>query len=136
MTARKKLQEVLRGNFNLEFELVEIIKGGVSIASINETVYIRQGGLLGGLMTILNYSYAIEEIQKYGAMKQFSYGHYDFFSDWKVLNDEPLTLIQIENDMITSIKLIAIDEVNTKDIIMEILVGNYIVRCSKCRYIF
>lgn len=49
MTAREKLQEVLRGNYNLEFEIVEVIKGSISMASINETVYIRQGGLLGAL---------------------------------------------------------------------------------------
>ena len=60
MTAREKLQDVLRGNYNLEFEVVEILKDGVSIAQINETVYIRQGGPFGGIMTILNYSYAIE----------------------------------------------------------------------------
>lgn len=46
MTAREKLQDVLRGNYNLEFEVVEILKDGVSIAQINETVYIRQGGPL------------------------------------------------------------------------------------------
>lgn len=52
MTAREKLQDVLRGNYNLEFEVVEILKDGVSIAQINETVYIRQGGPFGGIMTI------------------------------------------------------------------------------------
>lgn len=136
MTATEKLSEVLKGDYNLEFEVVEVIKGGISIALINETVYIRQGGLLGGIMTILNYGYALEDIQKYGAMRNFTYGHYDFFSHWKVLNDNPLALIQNENDTITSIKLTAIDKANTKDIIMEIIVDDYIVRCSKCRYIF
>ena len=99
-------------------------------------LYIRQGGLLGGIMATLNYSYAIEEIQKYGAMRNFVYRHYDFFSHWEAQCNEPLTLAQIENDSITSIKLTAIDTVNTKDIIMEIYVADYIIRCSKCRYIF
>lgn len=31
MAAREKLQDVLRGNYNLEFEVVEILKDGVSI---------------------------------------------------------------------------------------------------------
>lgn len=136
MTAREKLQDVLRGNYNLEFEVVEILKDGVSIAQINETVYIRQGGPFGGIMTILNYSYAIEEIQKCGAMQNFVHGHYDFFSHWKVQCNDPLTLVQIENDSIKSIKLTAIDTANMKDVVMEISVADYIIRCSKCRYIF
>lgn len=136
MTAKEKLSEVLVGNYNLEFEIVEVIKDGISIAKIDETIYIRQGGPFGGIMTVLNYSYAIEEIQRVGAMRNFNYGHYDFFPNWKIQNEEPLTLIQIENDAITSIKLAAIDTANTKDIIMEILVGGYTIRCSKCRYIF
>lgn len=136
MTAREKLQEVLRGNYNLEFEIVEVIKGSISMASINETVYIRQGGPFGGIMTILNYSYAIEDIQKCGAMRNFTYGHYDFFSHWDVKCNDPLTIVQTENDSIKSIKLTAIDTANIKDIIMEISVADYIIRCSKCRYIF
>lgn len=136
MTATEKLSEVLSGNYNLEFEVVEVIKEGISMASINETVYIRQGGPFGGVMTVLNYGYAIEEIQKCGAMKQFGYGHYDFFSHWKIQCSDPLTLVQIENDSIESIKLTAIDTASIKDIIMEISVADYIIRCSKCRYIF
>lgn len=136
MTAKEKLSEVLSGNYNLEFEVVKIIKGDTLIAKIDETIYIRQGGPFGGFMTVLNYSYAIEEIQKYGIMKNFNYGHYDFFSNWKILSNEPLTLIQRENDSITSIKLTAIDSVDNKDIIMDIIVGDYIIRCNKCQYIF
>lgn len=136
MTAKTKLSELLRGNYNLEFEVTEIIKGDTLIAKIDETIYIRQGSPFGGIMTILNYSSAIEEIQKYGIMKNFSCGHYDFFSNWRILSNEPLTLIQIENDSITAIKLTAIDSVDNKDIIMDIMVGDYIIRCSKCRYIF
>ncbi len=136
MTAGEKLSEVLLGNYNLEFEVAKVIKQNKIIATIDETVYIRQGGPFGGIMTVLNYSYAIEEIQKYGAMRGFSYGHYDFFANWKVKSDNPLTLLQVENDSITSIKLTAIDMTSTKDIVMEILVGEYVIRCSKCRYIF
>lgn len=136
MTATEKLSQVLQGDYNLEFEIVEVIKENKTIAKIEETIYIRQGGLFGGFMTVLNYSYAIEDIQKCGAMRNFSHGHYDFFANWQVVNKNPLTLLQMENDSITSIRLTAIDNATTKDIIMEILVGGFIIRCSRCRYIF
>ena len=136
MNAKEKLSEVLTESYNLEFEIVEIIKEGKPIAKIEETVYIRHGGIFGGILTTLNYGYAIEEIQRHGAMRNFRYGRYDFLAQWKTLHNDPLTLIQIEDDSITSIKLTAIDNSNMKDIIMEILVEDYIVRCSKCRYIF
>lgn len=136
MTAKEKLSEVLTGNYNLEFEIVEVIKEGLSVAQFKDTIYIRQGGPLGGIMTILNYSYALEDIQECGAMKQFYYGRYDFFSNWRVKSEDPLTLVQIENDSITSIKLTAIDTPDIKDIVMEFIVGDYTIRCSKCRYIF
>lgn len=136
MTAKEKLSEVFSGNYNLEFEAIKVIKGDTLIAQIDETIYIRQGGTFGGIMTVLDYSYAIEEIQKYGIMRNFRYGYYDFFSDWRIQSNEPLTLIQIENDSITAIKLTAIDSTDNKDIIMDIIVDNYIIRCSKCRYIF
>lgn len=136
MTATEKLSQVLQGGYNLEFEIVEVIKDSKTIAKIEETIYIRQGGPLGGFMTVLNYSYAIEDIQKCGAMRNFNHGHYDFLANWQVVNKNPLTLLQKENDTITSIKLTAIDNATTKDINMEIMVGDFVVRCSKCRYIF
>lgn len=136
MTASEKLSQVLQGGYNLEFEMAEVIKENKTIAKIEETIYIRQGGLFGGIMTVLNYSYAIEDIQKCGAMRNFNHGHYDFFANWQVESRNPLTLLQVENDNITSIKLTAIDNATTKDIIMEIIEGDSVIRCSKCRYIF
>lgn len=136
MTAKEKLSQIFNSNFNFEFEDVEIIKDGQSLANIHETIYIRQGGPFGGIMVVLNYSYAIDEIQQYGAMTNFYQGHWDFFPSWQILSENPLSVIQMENDKIKSIKLTAIDLPNKKDIIMEIVVGNFILRCSHCRYIF
>ena len=137
MSAQEKLVSVLSGNFNLEFENVEILRNGTSIAKIKEdTIYLRQGGPFGGIMAVLNYSYAINDIQAYGAMRNFSYGHYDFFTNWQIINEHPLTIIQHENDSINYIKLTAVDTPSQKDIIMEFEVGEYIIRCSNCRYIF
>ena len=39
MTAREKLQEVLIGSYNLEFEHVEVIKCGISLTEFDETIY-------------------------------------------------------------------------------------------------
>lgn len=136
MTAKEKLSQIFNSNFNFEFEDVEIIKDGQSLANIHETIYIRQGGPFGGIMVVLNYSYAIDELQQYGAMTNLYQGHWDFFPSWQILSENPLSVIQMENDKIKSIKLTAIDLPNKKDIIMEIVVGNFILRCSHCRYIF
>ena len=56
MTATEKLSQVLQGDYNLEFEIAEIIQKNKTIAKIEETIYIRQGGLFGGFMTVLNYN--------------------------------------------------------------------------------
>lgn len=42
MTATEKLSQVLQGGYNLEFEIVEVIKDSKTIAKIEETIYIRQ----------------------------------------------------------------------------------------------
>lgn len=136
MTAKEKLSEVLSGNYNLEFETAEIIKSSMTVAKIDETIYIRQGSPFGGIMTVLNYSDTLEKIQKYGIMKNFTFGNYDFFSHWEIISKDPLTLLQIENDSITSIKLTAIDLTDMKDIIMDIIIEDCIIRCKRCRYIF
>lgn len=136
MTATEKLQTVLQGNYNLEFEQADVLLNGSTLGIVNETIYMRQGGPFGGIMTILNYSYAIEDIQALGAMCNFHCGHYDFFSHWRVVNDSPFTLLQQENDTITSIVLTAEDTPTSKDIKMDINVGPFVIRCSKCRYIF
>ena len=125
MTATEKLQTVLQGNYNLEFEKVEVLLNGSLLGVVSETIYIRQGGPFGGIMTVLNYSYAIDEIHALGAMCNFHYGQYDFFSDWKVIKEKPLSLLQQEDDTPT-----------TKDIKMDINIGPFVIRCSECRYIF
>lgn len=136
MTATEKLQTVLQGNYNLEFEKAEVLLNGSLLGVVNETIYIRQGGPFGGIMTVLNYSYAIDEIQALGAMCNFHYGQYDFFSNWKVIKEKPLSLLQQEDDKINSIVLTAEDTPTTKDIKMDINIGPFMIRCSKCRYIF
>ena len=136
MTATEKLHTVLQGNYNLEFEKVEVLLNGSLLGVVSETIYIRQGGPFGGIMTVLNYSYAIDEIHALGAMCNFHYGQYDFFSDWKVIKEKPLSLLQQEDDKINSIVLTAEDTSTTKDIKMDINIGPFVIRCSECRYIF
>ena len=52
MTATEKLQTVLQGNYNLEFEQTEVLLNGSTLGVVNESIYIRQGGPFGGIMTI------------------------------------------------------------------------------------
>lgn len=136
MTATENLQTVLQGDYNLEFEQAEVLLNGSSLGVVKETIYIRQGGPFGGIMTVLNYSYAIDDIQALGAMCNFHCGHYEFFDNWKIIEESPLTLLQQENDKIDSIVLTAEDTATTKDIKMDINIGPFVIRCSKCRYIF
>ena len=136
MTATEKLQTVLQGNYNLEFEQTEVLLNGSTLGVVNETIYIRQGGPFGGIMIILNYSYALDDIQSLGAMCNFHCGHYDFFGHWKVVKERPLTLLQQEDDKIDTIILTAKDTPTEKDIKMDINIGPFVIHCSKCRYIY
>ena len=132
MTATDTLREVLSGDFNLRFKKAEIIKNGILLDTINDTIYLNQGGIIGDVKVILNYRYAIEVFQKYGIRVNFDCGHYDFFPHWEIQNENPLILFHFENDKINYIKLIAIDNPYSRDVTMEKAIQNDIVRCFGC----
>lgn len=124
----KPLNEV---SYNFEFKHVSVYKNGNLLGSIQETIYIRQGGM-AGIMTTLSYNCAIEKIKALGAMRDFRVGRYQFFASWRYINTTPPSIIQYENDSIQTIKMTALED----DIVLEFEVGDYIIVCDNCWNLF
>lgn len=116
-------------SYNYQFGKAAIYKGTTKIAEIEGSTYIRQGGMYGGIMTVLSYDYIIEDIQSYGVMTQFNYGHYDFFGNWQRLDNT--SIVQYENDSIEKMILKAIDSPK-KDLELSLFIPPYKIVLYDC----
>lgn len=122
------VKRIINGDsYNLEFKNVEIYRGSTCIASFEGRTYIRRGDYA---MTVFSYAYALDDIQRHGAMLGFRSGHYDFFSSWR-MNDEN-SIIHIDRDSIYSFIIAAIDDNNRKDIALIIAVPPFNIVFSDC----
>ena len=127
------LQKVYnRESFNFQFKQVTLFNGTTRIASFEGRSYIRKlsPAYGGGMMTVVSYEDILEKLQEYGAMTDFSFGHYDFFAQWRGHSEN--AIIHIDNDTIEGFTLTAIDVPGKKDICLTIFVPPYNIILSDC----
>lgn len=119
-------------SFNFQFKKVHIFNGTSRIASFDGTTYIRKLSPTygGGMATSFSYADVLEELQKYGVMLGFSFGHYDFLAQWRGHDEN--AIIHYDFDSIQSFTLTAIDVPGKTDIALAISVPPFHVLFTDC----
>lgn len=127
------LQKVYnRGSFNFQFEKVHVFMGTSRIGSFDGNSCLKKipPTYGGGMMTIFEYDEVLENIQKLGAMHEFSAGIYHFLASWRGHSEN--AIIHVDNDTIEALTLTAIDVPGKKDICLTIFVPPYNIILSDC----
>lgn len=130
------LQKVYsRGSFNFQFSKVHVFNGTSRIGSFDGQTCLRKipPTYGGGAMTIFEYDEVLEDIQKLGAMRDFSAGIYHFLASWSGHSDN--AIIHVDNDTIEALTLTAIDGPGKTDIALTISVPPYNIIFSDCNNI-
>lgn len=133
MNASEYLSKITtREGYNFQFKKAALFKDGQVVKEMNDVyTYIRQGGMFGGMMTVIEFYDVLEFVQPLGAMRNFSYGKWDFFANWRRLSIDPLSFIQSENsDGVTTIKLTA-DNTNN-DILLDFNMPPFTLKLYNC----
>lgn len=119
-------------SFNFQFMKVHVFNGTSRIGSFDGQTCLKKISPTygGGMMTIFEYDEVLEDIQKLGAMRDFSAGVYYFLASWRGHSDN--AIIHVDNDAIEAFTLTAIDEPGKTDIFLTISVPPYIIVFSDC----
>ena len=119
-------------SFNFQFRNVALYKGTEKVVSFSGDSYIRKlnPAYGGGMMTVVSYADILEQLQSYGAMTDFSFGHYDFLARWQGHSDN--SIIHIDNDTIEGFILTAFDSPDKHDICLVISVPPFKILLSDC----
>lgn len=127
------LQKVYnRESFNFQFEKVHVFMGTSRIGSFDGHTCLRKIPPMygGGMTTIFEYDEVLENVQRLGAMRDFSAGIYHFLASWRGHSEN--SIIHVDNDTIEALTLTAIDGPGKTDIALAISVPPYMVLFSDC----
>lgn len=130
------LQKVYnRESFNFQFEKVHVFMGTSRIGSFDGHTCLRKIPPMygGGMTTIFEYDEVLENVQRLGAMRDFSAGIYHFLASWRGHSEN--AIIHVDNGTIEALTLTAIDGPGKTDIALTISVPPYMIIFSDCNNI-